>query len=434
MYNNDEYSRPGYESNYEFNPQQEEEFEFENSEYEFNNEYELNPELEMEQNYEYSNEFEDEFPRQNRPVVHDHRTGYNQASARVYNAPRSYRNFNTPARSAYSGSIYRPSAYRRPQVYRNYFSGYRNYPWYNRYRQAPGSYWGIGYNNPAMSNVDQSIGQSTTSGYAPQASSGGDVPSYISDTIKNLSQQVAATNANVQALQQTFAGNSPQSGGPQPPAGSPISGAPMDSSATAGQQPSGDHEMENYEMENYEYEMEDEMMNYNGGDELNEMELASQLLETNNEMELDHFLGGLLGGAGGGLSKLLKGVVKAALPVAGAAAGSFFGGPLGGMVGQKIGSAASGMFELELEGLSNEDQEFEIARAIIRLGMDAAKKLTEEPSTGDPHQDAKNALIQSAMHNAPGLLVKKHHHHHGVAGSHGHWHRRDNKIIIENAY
>jgi hypothetical protein len=116
------------------------------------------------------------------------------------------------------------------------------------------------------------------------------------------------------------------------------------------------------------------------------------------------------------------------------------------MVGQQVGKAASGMFELELEGLSGEDQEFEVARAIVRLASDADHALASTPGTGNPNEDAKNALIQSAIHNAPGLLVRKPHHHHhhqgnpehasyaGDMGESGHWHRRGNKIIIENAF
>ncbi|NCD68722.1 hypothetical protein [Mucilaginibacter agri] len=425
MYNDNEYSQPGYESNYEFNPQQEAGFEMEN--YEFNNEYEFNPELE--QNYEDANEFEDEFARQNRYVVRDHRSGYNPGSGRGYNLSRSARTVNVPT---YRGSSH-PNFSARSQRYPYYnYRGnnyYRrgNYPWYNRYRQGWNNYYGMRYNQyPDMYGTSQQDIPADP-GASTSVSSGSNIPGYIFDTIKNLSQQVASTNANVEALQQSLSNGPNQGNNPQPQGGSPQAGAPGANVGPINQQPPADHEMENYE-----YEMEDEMMNYSGGNEINEMELAAELLETNNEMELDHFLGGLLGGAGSGLGSLLKGIVKKALPIAGAAAGSFFGGPLGGMVGQKIGSAASGMFELELEGLSNEDQEFEIARSVVRLAMDAARELAEGNNTGNPDEDAKNALIRSAIRNAPGLLVKKHYQ--GSNGPHGHWHRRGNKIIIENAF
>ncbi|MBK6506124.1 MAG: hypothetical protein IPG02_10755 [Ignavibacteria bacterium] len=40
---------------------------------------------------------------------------------------------------------------------------------------------------------------------------------------------------------------------------------------------------------------------------------------------------------------------------------------LGTAIGGALGSAASNMFELELEGLSQEDREFETAKAYVRL-------------------------------------------------------------------
>src|SRR5262245_10934283 len=65
--------------------------------------------------------------------------------------------------------------------------------------------------------------------------------------------------------------------------------------------------------------------------EAEEMELASELLTVQNEVELEQFLGKLIKKAGGFLKSgigrqltgALKGVAKSALPMLGAAAGNF---------------------------------------------------------------------------------------------------------------
>lgn len=66
-----------------------------------------------------------------------------------------------------------------------------------------------------------------------------------------------------------------------------------------------------------------------------------------------------------------------------------FGDPLA-QAGANIGNAATGMFELELEGLSSEDSEFEVAKAVVRLSGNAAIQLAEQ-NTGDPREDARQA-------------------------------------------
>ncbi len=150
-----------------------------------------------------------------------------------------------------------------------------------------------------------------------------------------------------------------------------------------------------------------------------EMELAHELLNVSNEQELNHFLGKLIKGVGKGISAFaksgvgkalggaLKSVAKTALPLVGKAAGTFFGGPLGGMVGGKLGSMASNLFELELEGLSPEDREFEVARAYVRFANEAinnASNLTKQYSNGNPQTITRTAINQAASTHAPGLL------------------------------
>jgi hypothetical protein len=103
---------------------------------------------------------------------------------------------------------------------------------------------------------------------------------------------------------------------------------------------------------------------------------------------------------------------------------------------------------LELEGLSHEDREFEIAKQVVRLAAATAANEAGAPPHVPPHVVAKAALEEAAKQFAPGLLGAPHglqgnghgfaapepHHDylHGVAES-GRWFRRGNKIIIVGA-
>lgn len=142
------------------------------------------------------------------------------------------------------------------------------------------------------------------------------------------------------------------------------------------------------------------------------MELAAELLTVQNEDELEQFLGKLIKKAGGFLKSgvgrqltgALRGIARKALPVLGAAAGNFIVPGVGGAIGSKLASAAGGMFGLELEGLSYEDQEFEIAKQVVRLGAAAASNAAQAPPSAPPAQTAQAALTSAAQQFAPGLL------------------------------
>ena len=146
--------------------------------------------------------------------------------------------------------------------------------------------------------------------------------------------------------------------------------------------------------------------------EAEEMELASELLNVSSEAELEQFFGNLFKKVGGffksGIGKqiggALKGVVKTALPIAGSALGNMIVPGVGGMIGGKLASAAGGLFGLELEGLSNEDREFEVARQIVRLGGAAASHAAQADPSAPPEQVAQAALTAAAQQYAPGLL------------------------------
>lgn len=150
--------------------------------------------------------------------------------------------------------------------------------------------------------------------------------------------------------------------------------------------------------------------------EAQEMELASELLEVSSEAELEYFFGKLVSKIGSGLKsfanssvgkslgKAVKGLAKKALPGLGTMAGGFLGGPMGAKIGGKLGSFASGLFELELEGLSHEDREFEVARQVVRLGAAAAQRAARMPRAMPPQLAARKAFTAAARVYAPGMF------------------------------
>lgn len=182
-------------------------------------------------------------------------------------------------------------------------------------------------------------------------------------------------------------------------------------------------------------------------DEVEEMELAAELLEVTDEAELDQFLGSLIkkvGRAAGKFVKsplfrklggVLKGVARKALPILGGAAGGFFGGPVGAALGSKLASGAGKLFGLELEGMSQEDQEFEVARRFVRFAGAAANGAAVAPPTVDPQTAARSAVVAAARRHAPGLLrggATPSPRAVGVSGSGrgGRWIRRGRRIIL----
>lgn len=150
-------------------------------------------------------------------------------------------------------------------------------------------------------------------------------------------------------------------------------------------------------------------------DEVEEMELAAELLGLQSEEEMEEFLGKLIKKAGGAIKKfassgvgkalggVLKTVAKKALPIAGAALGNMVLPGVGGMIGSKLASAGGKLFGLELEGMSPQDQEFEIARRFVRLSGEAARQAARMPLQGSPVNAAKDAVLAAARIHAPGL-------------------------------
>lgn len=211
-------------------------------------------------------------------------------------------------------------------------------------------------------------------------------------------------------------------------------------------------EYETLQADEFEFENDESEDSESGVfSEADEMDLASELLTVSDEAELDQFLGKLLKKASGAVRKiiktplgkqvggLLKGAVKSVLPMAAGALGTFVGGPVGTALGSQLGSAANKALGLEMEGMSAEDQEFEIARRLVRLGGEAVKKAVNAPQTFDVAHIARKAVIEAARKHAPGLVraqvqVRQDDEYDEVSdgsSSHGgRWVRRGRKIIL----
>jgi uncharacterized protein (DUF697 family) len=160
-------------------------------------------------------------------------------------------------------------------------------------------------------------------------------------------------------------------------------------------------------------------------------QLASELLEIASEEELEQFLGRLFrrvargavkfvrSPVGRALGGVLRQVAKRALPVVGGALGSMVAPGLGTAIGSKLGSAASGLFEVEFEGLPNEQAEFEVARRYVSLSAAAARNAAATPPIPGvpPAVIARRALLASSRRFAPGLYRQ-------LAGRRGRQYRR----------
>jgi hypothetical protein len=182
--------------------------------------------------------------------------------------------------------------------------------------------------------------------------------------------------------------------------------------------------------------------------ETEQMELASELLEVTNEAELDRFLGDLVRRAGQAVGKFikspegqaigstLKGAAKQVLPAIGSAVGGYLGGQTGAKLGGDAAAAAGRALGLELEGLSNEDAEFEIARRFVNFAGDAVKNMALAPPATDPRSAAASAAAAAARAYAPGLLssaegaMRPQGQFPPTGGRSGRWVRRANKIIL----
>src|SRR5262249_35239524 len=208
------------------------------------------------------------------------------------------------------------------------------------------------------------------------------------------------------------------------------------------------HDLDRTQMETYGETYEAAPFGYAGETgvlgEADEVELATELLGVSTEEELEQFLGSLFKKVSGAVGKiargpiggLLKGLAKKILPMAGGALGTLIPIPgVGTAVGTALGNAASNMFEVNFEGMAQEDQEFDIARRFVRLAGDAAANVANAGPVAATPSGARAALVEAARTHAPGLakamtsgggvtgLV-------GAPGRTGRWIRRGRHIVL----
>lgn len=182
--------------------------------------------------------------------------------------------------------------------------------------------------------------------------------------------------------------------------------------------------------------------------EIEEAELAQELLGLGSEAELDQFLGKIFkkvwrgasdlakkAGVARPLGGILKGVAKKLLPVAAGAAGTFFGGPVGAAIGSKIGKAVGNALEAEFEG-SPEDREFEAAKTFVQVAGKAAQQAGNAPPSTPPVAAAKDAVVNASKESVKKMRRRRNgssNYGGGYSASGrrtGRWVRRGNRIIL----
>jgi hypothetical protein len=151
--------------------------------------------------------------------------------------------------------------------------------------------------------------------------------------------------------------------------------------------------------------------------EQEELELAMELLQVQNEQELEQFLGNVFRSVGRGLKAVgsfaaknvlpvlgpaLKQIAKTALPIAGGALGSLIPIPgVGTALGSALGGAVANALEMEVAGLSREAAEVERARHFVRLAASAIREATIALGTAPPESVARTALANATIRHLP---------------------------------
>jgi hypothetical protein len=156
-------------------------------------------------------------------------------------------------------------------------------------------------------------------------------------------------------------------------------------------------------------------------------ELAAELLEVGSEGELDQFLGRLIQRVASSLGTRVRGPMGRRLGLhlkralrrmpsfmafqragggsrwrSGARRLTRLGA--GSPPVQGDGAVASEVFGLELEGLSHEDQELEMARRVVQLAADAAQTALSTPHEEREEEVSQGAVARAMERYAPGLI------------------------------
>jgi hypothetical protein len=173
-----------------------------------------------------------------------------------------------------------------------------------------------------------------------------------------------------------------------------------------------------------------------------EMDIAANLMELEDEEEFENFLGDLISrGAqavgkfidsptGQALGGALKDVAKQALPVVATTLGQRYGGPIGGQVAGAVGTALADQLEAEAE-----EQEWEAANVFVRVAVDAVNNAANAPAGMHPQAVAQDAVAEAVRRHAPHLGHLFSHHRRGTRSAghrrhSGRWARRGREIIL----
>jgi hypothetical protein len=163
-------------------------------------------------------------------------------------------------------------------------------------------------------------------------------------------------------------------------------------------------------------------------------ELAGELLDVTNESELEDFLGGLVAetarnsggripaGTGRALVDVLRKTAGRTVPTLTTAIGD----EMGPAAGPAAAETAARVYGMELEGMSAEDRDYEIARQFVRFAQAAAARAAMTPAPAAAAVDA--AIAAAGREFAPGLLPSESAFPAGPPT--GPWVRRGNSVVL----
>lgn len=214
----------------------------------------------------------------------------------------------------------------------------------------------------------------------------------------------------------------------------------------------------NYEyQETFEYspEMEGEF-----AQEMNEYELAQELLSLEGEEELEYFLGNLFKKAISGARAFynspmgqqlkgqaisgLKSLAKQALPGLGQKLGGRLLGDRGARWGGQLGNMAVRGLGMEFEGASPDERKIEGSRRIIRVARESSRRIAAYAKSGKPvtARAVRQIILRVARRWFPSLpmprpvgnnLSPMGGYSNTSGQNRGTWVRQGNRIIIQGA-
>jgi hypothetical protein len=166
------------------------------------------------------------------------------------------------------------------------------------------------------------------------------------------------------------------------------------------------------------------------------VELAGELLDVTNESELEDFLGGLVTesarnsggripvGTGRALVDVLKKTAGRTLPTLTTALGD----EMGPAAGPTAAKTAARVYGMELEGMSAEDRDYEIARQFVRFAQAAAGRAARTPAPAPAAAAVDAAVAAAGREFAPGLLPSESAF--PADPQTGPWVRRGNRVVL----